>query len=166
MPRDIITDVPRSYSLLADVMKRVLPSETRDRIYGIELVQKRWKDAVGADLARRSEPDSLNDGVLTLRVADAAWGRMLMKLGKTIVPRLNRELGVWLVRRINFKTVTRLEQADALPPPALSGARDVVLPEAISKAAEAIHDAELRAIVGRTAARYLAVRRDEEKRRT
>lgn len=147
-------------------MARVIPGDAKDRIYGIGLVQRRWKYAVGAELARRSEPDSLSEGVLTVRVTDPAWGRMLMKLGKRIVPRLNQALGIRLVRRINFKTVRRLEQAPVSPGPSSPRSVGIVLPVSVAKAADAIEDSELRALVGRTAARYLAFRKNTERRRT
>ncbi|HSF17271.1 MAG TPA: DUF721 domain-containing protein [Vicinamibacteria bacterium] len=160
--------MPRSYSPLADVMAQVIPSDAKDRIYGIGLVQRRWRNAVGVELARRSEPDSLNDGVLTVRVTDPAWGRMLMKLGQRIVPRLNHALGVRLVRRINFKTVSRLEQAPMASLPSDSGPRSsgAVLPESVAKVVDSIQDSEIREIVGRTAARYFAARKNAERRRT
>ena len=45
----------------------------------------KWVDVVGTELPLRSEPSSLGVGVLTVRVSDAAWGRMILKLQRDIL---------------------------------------------------------------------------------
>lgn len=139
---------------LADALKQALPEELSQRIYSIGLVQKRWEEAVGRELALRSEPESLTDGVLTVRVIDPAWGKMIARLGKKIVPAINRACGSHLVRRINFM---KRSQLTLLPAPKAAGRSAVVAtpPPAVTTAADRIEDEELRALVTRTAAHYL-----------
>lgn len=143
---------------IADVLERVLPPEAKKRIYSVELVRTRWRDVVGDELARRSEPEALSEGVLTVRVLDAAWGRMVYRLQEEIVPALNRALGMDLVRRINFTKRSALRH----PMPtaaARAPAREPEPPESVVEAARDIEDPELRALVVRSAGRYLDARK-------
>ena len=98
---------------LKELLKQVLPAGARERVYSVELIQKRWAGVVGHELARRSEPEALSQGVLTVRVTDPVWGKMIYKLQDRIIPALNRAVGSSLVRRINFTKRSRLEH----PPP-------------------------------------------------
>lgn len=143
---------------IKDLLKQVLPAGARERVYSVELVHRRWAEAVGHELALRSEPEALCEGVLTVRVTDPVWGKMIYKLQDRIIPALNRAMGSSLVRRINFTRKSRLERA---PKEASGKARerdDAVVPESLVEAASGIEDAELRGLVLRSAANYLAAR--------
>jgi predicted nucleic acid-binding Zn ribbon protein len=155
--------VRQKHTSLADALKQALPEELSQRIYSIGLVQKRWEEAVGRELALRSEPDSLTDGVLTVRVTDLAWGKMIARLEKKIVPAINRACGSHLVRRINFTKRSHLMLTPA-PKPAARARAAAKPPRAITTAAERIEDEELKALVTRTAAHYL--RAQSERGRT
>ena len=99
----------RSQVSLQDILRQALPEGARRRIYSTDLVSRKWEQIVGNELAQRSEPEALRDGVLTVRVTDAAWGKMIYRLQDRIVPELNRVLGSRKVRRINFTKRARLE---------------------------------------------------------
>ena len=145
------------------MLRRVLPPKARERIYSVELVAKHWADVVGFELARRAEPEALSQGVLTVRVTDATWGKMIYRLQDRIVPELNRAIGMKLVHRINFTKRGRLERP---PPVDDKKKKSDVEPEApprIVAASEAIADPELRTLVVKSAARYAKAR--EERRR-
>ena len=136
------------------MLEQALPRELSQRIYSIGLIQKRWEEAVGRELALRSEPESLTDGVLTVRVTDLNWGKTITRLGRTIVPAINRACCTNLVRRINF-----LKREHFLLSPAPKRIKRIdspaVPPTSVTRAAERIEDDELRALVTRTAAHYL-----------
>ena len=104
----------RSVVLLSEVLRRALPDRARARIYSIELLQRQWERSVGHDLARRSEPEALQDGVLTVRVVDPAWGRMILKFQHRIVSSVNRAAGERLVRRVQFVRRERLQTIHAV----------------------------------------------------
>jgi predicted nucleic acid-binding Zn ribbon protein len=150
-------------AVLAELLERALPPSVRRRVYSLALVEKRWEKVVGLEIARRSEPEALEDGVLTVRVTDPAWGKMILKLQKQIVPALNQAVGKGLVRRINFVRRDKLQKpasealaaevAVALGPP----------PESVMRASDAISDDELREAVRKSASLYLRAR--EERRR-
>jgi hypothetical protein len=140
---------------LAEILRRALSPEAFRRIYSIELVKRRWESVVGEDLARHAEPEALADGVLTVRVIDPAWGRMILKLQGRIIPALNRSLGLGLVRRINFARRERLVEERPARRAVAEPAPLEPPPESVLRAADGIGDAELRDMVTRSAARYL-----------
>ena len=151
--------MPRREIALAEILKQALPPEAQRRIYSVKLVERRWASVVGEELARRSEPEALAAGVLTVRVMDAAWGKIILRLSDRIVPALNRAMGMDLVRRINY---TRRERLLNAPPSRVSRGYEVSElepPESVARAAEGINDAELRFLVSRSAARYLGAQK-------
>ena len=141
---------------VADLLRQALPARSRDRIYSLELVGLKWPVAVGTELATRSEAASLDDGVLTVRVTDAAWGRMIMKLQAEIRSRLNAAMGFRAVKWIRFVkdgkplSIPAPAPAKAVPPEPAEPS------ESIRKAAESLEDSELKELMLRTATRYLA----------
>ena len=47
-----------------------------------------WKDVVGADIAARTRPECLKNGVLVVRVTDSAWAQELSFQKQIILERL------------------------------------------------------------------------------
>lgn len=66
------------------------------------MIRLKWVDIVGKELALRSEPSSLGVGVLTVRVSEAVWGRIILKLQRDILGRLQALVGSGVVERIQF----------------------------------------------------------------
>jgi hypothetical protein len=155
--------VRRDQVALAEILRRALSPEAFRRIYSVDLVQRHWETVVGEDLARHAEPEALADGVLTVRVTDPAWGRMVLKLQSRIIPALNRSLGLGMVRRINFARRERLVHARPARSRVQEAARVAPAPESVVLAADRIGDPELRDAVTRTAARYLHARGGAER---
>ena len=150
-------------AVLAELLERALPPSARQRIFSLALVEKRWASVVGPEIARRSEPETLENGVLTVRVTDPAWGKMILKLQGRIVPALNRELGKGLVRRINFTKRDKLQNsASSAAVPRASVALGPP-PESVMRASEGISDEELRAAVRKSASLYLRAREDRRR---
>ena len=151
-------------AVLAELLERALPPSARRRIYSVALVEKRWASVVGPEIARRSEPETLENGVLTVRVMDPAWGKMILKLQGRIVPALNRALGKGLVRRINFTKRDKLQNPAPIAP---APEKSVALgppPESVIRASEGISDEELRAAVRKSASLYLRSREDRRRK--
>jgi hypothetical protein len=146
---------------IGEVLKTVLPPATRKRIFSLGLVRVKWADLVGGELAIRSEPASLGDRLLTVRVADAAWGRMILKLQREIVSRINQAVEPDLVRRIQFIRDGKAPWDSSAPPfvkkEETSQPVEAEPSALILEAASTIEDSELRSQLTRTAARYLAV---------
>jgi hypothetical protein len=154
--------VKRKASSVAEILGKNIPPGRRDRIFSLDFIRLKWPTLVGTELARRSEPISLGEHILNVRVTDAAWGRMIMRLQRDILPRLKKTVGPDRVRRIRFvKDGEPLWGDETLLRPdidgvsASSGERIVETPTQILEAATTIRDPGLRALVIRTASRYL-----------
>jgi hypothetical protein len=66
------------------------------------VVSTAWPDVVGADVARRTRPGKLRDGVLTVYTAGSAWSHQLTFLAPTIVSALNAQCPAAAVQRLRF----------------------------------------------------------------
>jgi hypothetical protein len=154
-------DVRRSYYALAEVLSKVLPPRSQKHLFSLELVRIRWAAVVGKELALRSEPASLEEGVLTVRVSDAVWGRMIVRLQRRILPRLANAVGADQLRRIRFVKDGKPLWGSGLPPGVSdrheppAGELSPEIPAPILEAAQNIEDSDLRSIVVETASRYL-----------
>jgi hypothetical protein len=129
------------------------------RLRALDLLRAMWPLAVGSDLARRTELVVLEGTTLRVRVPDARWRKELHRMQPQILARLRASAGDLAPRRLGFME-GGLERP-AGPPDASRGAtpaRPSVTPppEAVTAAADAILDPELRTRFLEAAARYLA----------
>ena len=149
----------RKVHTLAEVLRKVLPPGSEKRIFSLELVRLRWASLIGRELALRTEPASLEGAVLTVRVTDAVWGRMILKLQWKILPRLREILGPASVERMQFVKDGRPLWESGLPPGAFEAAEEEEPPSKVSapivEAARDIEDPEFRTFLIKTASRYL-----------
>lgn len=89
-----------------------------------------WGDAVGPDVARRTRPGKLRDGVLTVYTASSAWSHQLTFLAPTIVAELNRRCLAAPVTRLRFTVAAgqikaMLDGLTRKTPPARADVRSV-----------------------------------------
>ena len=145
--------------MLKDVLRHALPKVAKEHIYSVDLVTRRWVDVVGRELALRSEPEALSQGVLTVRVTDVVWGKMIYRLQNRIVPKLNRALGLTLVRRINFTKRSRLHGLPGTEVADVGERAPIVAPAELCALASGIEDPDLRELVLQSAARYLKAKK-------
>ncbi len=148
---------------MAEILGKNIPPGRRDRIFSLEFIRLKWPAMVGMELARRSEPISLSECILNVRVTDAAWGRMIMRLQRDILLRLQKTVGPDRVRHIRFvKDGEPLWGDETMSRPDIDGVsvsdgeQIAETSTQILEAATMIRDPGLRALVTRTASRYLA----------
>jgi len=156
--------VRRKQAEIREILRHAIPADLRERIYSVELIHKCWARAVGYELALRSEPEALSGGVLTVRVTDVRWGKMIYKLQDRIIPQLNRELGGRLIRRLNFTKRSQLVRPgpDAEP---IKKEREVLAPpETLSAAAQGIQEPELKELVLQAASHYLKAQENRRRK--
>jgi hypothetical protein len=114
-----------------------------------------WRDAVGARIAERAHPISIEDGVLLLRVPSSVWANELSLLSDDVRARL-KERGV-TVRELRFRVgvVPVVER-----PPERRIARTVPttreIPDELARVLAGVADADLRAILEGAAGANLA----------
>ena len=134
----------------------VLLEEARDagaQASGIVVDRERWRQAVGARIASRTEPGRLRGGVLTVHAASSAWAQELTFLAPEILTRV-RALGIsvtelrFLVRpTIGFTAPQKIPpRAEPKPP----------LPEDLEARLKTVDDPELRRAIAEAASEWLA----------
>ena len=63
----------------------------------------RWPDIVGPDLAAHTKPDSFEDGEVLIIADSTAWATQVRLLARTLVRRLNEELGPGTVTKVKVR---------------------------------------------------------------
>jgi hypothetical protein len=121
---------------------------------GLALLRAAWPNAVGPELAQRTEVTGIDRGTLRVRVPDARWRQGLFRMRHRILARLRETAGPAAPDRLGFvegPVSAPVPTAAATEPPAVP--KDA--PPDVAAAAEAISDPDLRARFLETAARYL-----------
>lgn len=60
----------------------------------------RWPQIVGPELAEHTEPQTFEDGILTVAVDSPAWAQQVRLLAANLVKRLNEDLGHGTVLKV------------------------------------------------------------------
>ena len=146
---------------LSELLRRSVPAKARARLFSVDLVRERWDQVVGESLASKAEPFRLSDGVLTVRVADARWGRMVVQMAPEIIHKLNEVIGFRLVKRINFAKYSGapVRRASGQAPKPPGDPKPLDPPAEVAAATSKIDDEELAAALARVATRSLNRRR-------
>ncbi|HEX4816620.1 MAG TPA: DciA family protein [Nonomuraea sp.] len=63
----------------------------------------RWGDIVGSDLAAHTKPESFADGEVVIAADSTAWATQVRLLARTLVRRLNEELGAGTVTKVKVR---------------------------------------------------------------
>lgn len=100
---------------VVDTLRQVLQRIDPERRLAVYRVWTFWEEAVGAPVAARAQPAGYRDGVLSVRVAGAAWMQELQFMKEDVRERLNALLGAELIRDIYF--VSGAIEPARRPPP-------------------------------------------------
>ncbi|MFN3345328.1 MAG: DUF721 domain-containing protein [Chloroherpetonaceae bacterium] len=74
-----------------------------DRVSEEYLIIKMWKEVAGAYIANVSQVEKVYQGVLYVKVKNAAWRNELMFKKESIIEKINQQLGKEAVKDIMFK---------------------------------------------------------------
>ena len=126
---------------VADALRQVVQRIDPERRLAAYRVWTFWAEEVGPAVAARAEPAAFRDGVLSVRVAGAAWMQELQFMKDDLRQRLNGRLGTDLIRDIYCVSgaVRRSERA-ATPAarPAAPVEAPIVLPTVTDPALAAV----------------------------
>lgn len=135
-------------------MDRARDPDFAQRLFGgrpehrLALMRAAWPAAVGPDVARRAEVVAIDRNVLRIKVPDPRWQRTLLRMRPEILSRLRAVAGDAAPRGLGFVVgpVTGEAAPSAAAPdrPGSTGPGRP-LPLAVTEAAGAIPDADLRA---------------------
>ncbi len=121
----------------------------------LALLKAAWSSAVGAELARRTEVLAIEGRTLRVRVPDAHWRKVLHRLRRDILVKLQVMVGPLAPAVIGFQEgAVVVPAAESEPRPSTSPAATEA-PFEVQKAASAIADREIRERFTAAAARYL-----------
>ncbi|MEJ2431529.1 MAG: DciA family protein [Deltaproteobacteria bacterium] len=88
---------------IGSILEQLLSNpEWKDKVQAC-LPLLRWQEIVGAKIARQSQPESLNNGVLQVRVANSAWLHHLRFLEGELRQKLNEELPSLKIKELRFR---------------------------------------------------------------
>jgi predicted nucleic acid-binding Zn ribbon protein len=97
---------PRDPQPFGAEIRRLLDDRGWNDTAKVARVMGCWDSLVGADLASHCRPQSLLDGELVLVAESTAWATQVRLLSRSLVERLNRELGAGVVRRVRVQGPT------------------------------------------------------------
>ena len=88
---------------IGSILEQLLGNpEWKDKVQAC-LPLLRWQEIVGDKIARQSQPESLNNGVLQVKVANSAWLHHLRFLEKELRQKLNEELPSLKIKELRFR---------------------------------------------------------------
>jgi hypothetical protein len=119
-----------------------------------------WQGIVGVRLSERALPESLNDGVLSVRVPSSTWAQELSFLSHVILERLQQSGHP--VTKVRFRVATTTARSRPEPPP--TRVVKAPLPHSLKQRLAAIDDPDLRQAIAEAAALSLG-RQNKKPRR-
>ncbi|GAA3309362.1 MULTISPECIES: DUF721 domain-containing protein [Nonomuraea] len=63
----------------------------------------RWPEIVGPDLAAHTKPEAFEDGEVVIAADSTAWATQVRLLARTLIRRLNEELGEGTVKKVKVR---------------------------------------------------------------
>lgn len=154
-------------------LKRPLPLHSLlDGVFAGKPVERRlresrvwqvWGEAVGPQIAAKSQPAAFRDGTLTVRVTGSAWMQQLSLMKQEIIAQLNEAIGADLVVDIFFKQ-GRLDELPAENSAPAAPKRELTAAEQqrLAELAAPVADPELRAaLMALFASQLAAAPRDD-----
>lgn len=137
---------------IGSILKQLFQDQKWESNIEASLPLLRWQEIVGSQLAKQTQPESLKDGVLQVRVENSVWLNHLRFLGEELRQKLNQELPSLEIKELRFRQGT-LDKVQAGPPStgshaASSSERDAAPRQPLSqeqqKLLDTISDPELR----------------------
>jgi len=128
-------------------------------------IARACSEAVGPQIASRTEPDTFRRGTLIVKASSAAWQNELVFLRDEIITKVNKALGGDMVKELKIVTGRVHPPSKAEPPPWAKVAphRDDVA--AAKNASSAIADDDVRKTVERVIEKALRADRHKDKAR-
>lgn len=105
---------------LAALLEAVFAGKPAERRLREAKVWQVWNEAVGEQIAAKSQPAAFRDGTLTVKVSGSAWLQQLSLMKQEIIHHLNAAVGSPLVTDIFFKQgalTNRSDKSATSPPP-------------------------------------------------
>ncbi|WP_336209345.1 DUF721 domain-containing protein [Nonomuraea sp. LPB2021202275-12-8] len=89
--------------LFGRAIRELLAARGWEQSAAVGAVFGRWIDIVGPDLAAHTKPESFDDGEVLVVADSTAWATQVRLLARTLVRRLNEELGDGTVTKVKVR---------------------------------------------------------------
>jgi predicted nucleic acid-binding Zn ribbon protein len=87
---------------VGDVLSAFLKTAGLEKIVKAQNVLLQWKDIAGEAIAKHAAPKELKDGVLFLKVENAAWRSQLFALKDDLIRKINAHAEKKIVNKIHY----------------------------------------------------------------
>ncbi len=64
---------PKKLTRLVDILNSTLKNLNVEKTFQVYPIWQKWEEIVGADIAKRTKPDTVQEGVLTVSVEHPVW---------------------------------------------------------------------------------------------
>lgn len=147
---------------ISPILKGIIKEFGLEKGIAGALLQIRWREIVGPQIASHTYPAEIRFDTLHLLVDSAVWMHQLSFLKKEIIEKCNRLLGKESIRKIQLRTGS-LPPPIELPPEVPSSKRECTAEETafIEEQIASIPDTELKAVIRGALRQHLLQRRDE-----
>ncbi len=88
---------------ISTILPDVIRSCRREKDTGMMVVWDNWDRAVGADIARNTQPAAFKGQLLLVHVSSSVWLHRLQFMKADLIDRINTACGCPLVSRMTFK---------------------------------------------------------------
>lgn len=88
---------------IADVVAKVVKDLRLTDRMALDNVQNAWRSAAGEFIAKHSQPENVQRGVLTVKVAQSSVHHALMMEKPVLLRKLNEHLGKGKIKDIRFR---------------------------------------------------------------
>lgn len=89
--------------LFGRAISELLSTRGWERPAAVGGVFGRWPEIVGTDLAAHTRPESFEDGEVLISADSTAWATQVRLLARTLIRRLNEELGEGTVKKVKVR---------------------------------------------------------------
>jgi hypothetical protein len=100
---------------LAALLEAVFAGKPAEKRMRESKVWQVWGEAVGEQIAAKSQPAAFRDGILTVKVTGSAWLQQLSLMKQDLIHHLNAAIGTPLVTDIFFKQGSLRDLLDKRP---------------------------------------------------
>lgn len=96
------------FTHIKKVLKGYVRESSKNATGGLMHVIEIWEKGIDQSIAENSKPDSLRNGVLTLKVLSPAWSQQILFLKKNLIKIINSGLDTEIVNDIKCRIVGHL----------------------------------------------------------
>jgi hypothetical protein len=132
-------------------------------------LRKLWPQAVGDQIASKTQPDCFKNGILFVRTVSSVWVQQLHFMKREVLEKLNQLSGKQLVREIHFHVGYQLHEEKEREKHNILSAPTKFLKkrdrEMIAQCTETLADRELAEILKRVMQLEISRRRQREQRK-